>query len=264
MAAFGCNFEGEIPHARVLDLMQQLLDIAAEHGVKPRVFSLADTMAWATPKSIRALVGKVRDRFPDLTLSLHLHDTRGMGIANAYAGLEMGVAIYNSAVAGLGGCPFAAHKGAAGNVCTEDLVFMLHEMGIETGIDLEQADRGGAPGRRHRRSPVARFGEDGRQPEGLSGTTLTEETNGAYRSDRHIHRRPLPQSHSPAGAGDGAPRLHRLHRHDDCRPQRRRGSRSYFRACPRRRTVQHHLHAPPRPGARGGLDQWHCGPRTRL
>lgn len=138
MAAFGCNFEGEIPHARVLDMMQQLLDIAAEHGVKPRVFSLADTMAWATPKSIRALVGKVRDRFPDLTLSLHLHDTRGMGIANAYAGLEMGVAIYDSAVAGLGGCPFAAHKGAAGNVCTEDLVFMLHEMGIDTGIDLER------------------------------------------------------------------------------------------------------------------------------
>ncbi len=138
MAAFGCNFEGEIPHARVLDMIQQLLDIAAEHGTKPRVFSLADTMAWATPKSIRALVGKVRDRFPDLTLSLHLHDTRGMGIANAYAGLEMGVAIYDSAVAGLGGCPFAAHKGAAGNVCTEDLVFMLHETGIETGIDLER------------------------------------------------------------------------------------------------------------------------------
>jgi hydroxymethylglutaryl-CoA lyase len=138
MAAFGCNFEGEIPHQRVLDLMQQLLDIAAEHDVKPEVFSLADTMAWATPKSIRALVGKVRDRFPDLTLSLHLHDTRGMGCANAYAGLEMGVAIYDSTVAGLGGCPFAAHKGAAGNVCTEDLVFMLEEMGIETGIDLDR------------------------------------------------------------------------------------------------------------------------------
>ena len=138
MAAFGCNFEGEIPHQRVLDLMQQLLDIAAEHGVKPQVFSLADTMAWATPKSIRELVGKVRDRFPDLTLSLHLHDTRGMGIANAYAGLEMGVAIFDSTVAGLGGCPFAAHKGAAGNVCTEDLVFMLDEMGIETGIDLDK------------------------------------------------------------------------------------------------------------------------------
>ncbi|MDE2007496.1 MAG: hydroxymethylglutaryl-CoA lyase [Rhodospirillales bacterium] len=137
MAAFGCNFEGEIPHQRVLDMIQTLLDIAAEHGMAPRVFSLADTMAWASPKSVRALVGKVRDRYPDLTLSLHLHDTRGMGIANAYAGLEMGVAIYDATVAGLGGCPFAAHKGAAGNVCTEDLVFMLDEMGIETGIDLD-------------------------------------------------------------------------------------------------------------------------------
>jgi hydroxymethylglutaryl-CoA lyase len=138
MAAFGCNLEGEIPHQRVLDMMQQLLDIAAEHGVQPEVFSLADTMAWATPKSIRELVGKVRERFPDLTLSLHLHDTRGMGIANSYAGLEMGVSIFDSTVAGLGGCPFAAHKGAAGNVCTEDLVFMLDEMGIETGIDLDK------------------------------------------------------------------------------------------------------------------------------
>ena len=138
MAAFGCNFEGEIPHQRVLDMIQQLLDICEEHGMKPEVFSLADTMAWATPKSIRELVGKVRERYPDMTLSLHLHDTRGMGIANAYAGLEMGVAIFNSTVAGLGGCPFAAHKGAAGNVCTEDLVFMLDEMGIATGIDLDK------------------------------------------------------------------------------------------------------------------------------
>ena len=138
MAAFGCNFEGEIPHQRILDMIQQLLDICEEHGMKPEVFSLADTMAWATPQSIRALVGKVRERWPDMTLSLHLHDTRGMGIANAYAGLEMGVAIYDSTVAGLGGCPFAAHKGAAGNVCTEDLVFMLDEMGIATGIDLDK------------------------------------------------------------------------------------------------------------------------------
>lgn len=138
MAAFGCNFEGEIPHQRVLDMIQQLLDICAEHGMQPEVFSLADTMAWATPKSVRELVGKVRKCWPDMTLSLHLHDTRGMGVANAYAGLEMGVAIYDSTVAGLGGCPFAAHKGAAGNVCTEDLVFMLDEMGIATGIDLDK------------------------------------------------------------------------------------------------------------------------------
>jgi hydroxymethylglutaryl-CoA lyase len=138
MAAFGCNFEGEIPHSRVLDMIQQLLDIAAEHGVSPRVFSLADTMAWATPRSIKALVGKVRDRWPEMTLSLHLHDTRGLGIANAYAGLEMGVDSFDSSVAGLGGCPFAGHKGAAGNVCTEDLVFMCEEMGISTGIDVEK------------------------------------------------------------------------------------------------------------------------------
>ena len=138
MAAFGCNFEGEIPHQRVLDMIQQLLDICEEHGMRPEVFSLADTMAWATPKSVRELVGKVRDKYPDMTLSLHLHDTRGMGIANAYAGLEMGVSIFDSTVAGLGGCPFAAHKGAAGNVCTEDLVFMLDEMGIATGIDLDK------------------------------------------------------------------------------------------------------------------------------
>ncbi len=137
MAAFGCNFEGEVPHARVLDLIGQLLDICAEHDVGPRVVSLSDTMAWATPKSVRALVGKVRERWPDMTLALHLHDTRGLGIANAYAGLEMGIAIFDATVGGLGGCPFAAHRGAAGNVCTEDLVFMLDEMGIETGIDLE-------------------------------------------------------------------------------------------------------------------------------
>ena len=70
-------------------------------------------------------------------LPFTVSDTRGMGIANAYAGLEMGVTRYDAAVAGLGGCPFAAHKGAAGNVCTEDLVFMCQEMGIETGIDLD-------------------------------------------------------------------------------------------------------------------------------
>ena len=95
-------------------------------------------MAWATPVSITRLVGRVRDRWPDKRIALHLHDTRGMAIANAYAGLQMGVDIFDSTVAGLGGCPFAAHKGAAGNVCTEDLVFLCEEMGIETGIDLEK------------------------------------------------------------------------------------------------------------------------------
>jgi len=137
MAAFGCNFEGDIPAKRVSELVRQILDIAAENGVTLKYVLLADTMAWATPQSIKRLLGVVRSDFPGVEFALHLHDTRGMGIANAYAGLEMGVTRYDSSVAGLGGCPFAGHRGAAGNVCTEDLVFMCHEMGIETGIDLE-------------------------------------------------------------------------------------------------------------------------------
>jgi hydroxymethylglutaryl-CoA lyase len=99
--------------------------------------SLADTMAWATPLAIKRVVGAVRDRHPDLELSLHLHDTRGLGLANAYAGLEMGIRRFDAAVAGLGGCPFAGHAGAAGNICTEDFVLMCEEMGIATGVDLD-------------------------------------------------------------------------------------------------------------------------------
>lgn len=138
MAVFGCNFEGDIPPARVVDQVARLLELAEGAGERLEFVSLADTMAWATPRSIQQVVGAVRERFPALRLSLHLHDTRGMGIANAFAGLQMGVDLYDAAVAGLGGCPFAAHRGAAGNVCTEDLVLMCEEMGIETGIDLER------------------------------------------------------------------------------------------------------------------------------
>jgi len=137
MAAFGCNFEGDVPVSRVVEMVGQLLGLAAAEGIKLERVSLADTMAWATPLSIKRAVGAVKEKYPDLDLELHLHDTRGMGIANAYAGLEMGVTRFDASVAGLGGCPFAGHAGAAGNVCTEDLVFMCDEVGIETGIDLE-------------------------------------------------------------------------------------------------------------------------------
>jgi hydroxymethylglutaryl-CoA lyase len=137
-AAFGCNFEGDISHQVVLDQIQQLLDIASESGLTLKTLRLSDTMAWATPLGIKRLVGAVRERYPSLRVALHLHDTRGMAIANAFAGLEMGVDLFDAAVAGLGGCPFADHNGAAGNVCTEDLVFMCHEMGIETGVDLDR------------------------------------------------------------------------------------------------------------------------------
>ncbi|MGE0626353.1 MAG: hydroxymethylglutaryl-CoA lyase [Hyphomicrobiaceae bacterium] len=137
MAAFGCNFEGDVPPARVVELIGTALDIAAEVGAPLQRVSLADTMAWATPSAVKRLLDAVWSKYPDLSMSLHLHDTRGMGIANAYAGLQMGVRHFDAAVAGLGGCPFAGHAGAAGNVCTEDLVFMCEEMGLSTGIGLE-------------------------------------------------------------------------------------------------------------------------------
>ena len=137
MAAFGCNFEGDIPMSRLLTLTEQILEVAREHGVTLRYLTLADTMAWATPLAVKHAVGALRERWPELDVALHLHDTRGMAIANAYAGLEMGVTRFDSSVAGLGGCPFAGHQGAAGNISTEDLVFMCDELGIRTGIDLD-------------------------------------------------------------------------------------------------------------------------------
>jgi hydroxymethylglutaryl-CoA lyase len=135
-AAFGCNYQGDIPLATVMRYARDVFSIAEETGNKLKTFVLADTMAWATPKSIKVVVGAIRDKYPDIDIILHLHDTRGLGIANACAGLEMGVRTFDAAVAGLGGCPFAGHRGASGNVCTEDLVFVCQEMGIETGIDL--------------------------------------------------------------------------------------------------------------------------------
>ncbi len=137
MAAFGCNFEGDVPVTRVVEIVGMLLDTARENDVKLKYVMLADTMGWATPLSIKRVVGAVREKFSDIELSLHLHDTRGLGVANAFAGLEIGVTHYDAAVAGLGGCPFAGNAGAAGNVCTEDLVFLCDEMGIETGVDLD-------------------------------------------------------------------------------------------------------------------------------
>lgn len=137
MAAFGCNFAGDIPVARVLETVQDGLGIAAEAGVTIADLGLADTMGWATPARIERVVGAVRSRWPELRLTLHLHDTRGLGIANAHAGLRMGVARFDTTVGGLGGCPFAAHKGAPGNIATEELVLLCEEMGIATGVDLD-------------------------------------------------------------------------------------------------------------------------------
>jgi hydroxymethylglutaryl-CoA lyase len=137
MAAFGCNYEGPVALSRVLDLAKKLHGIAAGVGNTLRTLGLADTMGWANPELIRRTIGAMRERWPELTLNLHLHDTRGLGIANVYAGLLEGVAEFDSAVGGLGGCPFAGHSGAAGNVCTEEIVFLCRQLGIETGVDLE-------------------------------------------------------------------------------------------------------------------------------
>jgi hydroxymethylglutaryl-CoA lyase len=138
MAAFGCNYAGDISPAQVIATVQDGLGIAAEADATISDLSLADTMGWATPARVERLVGEVRGRWPQLDLSLHLHDTRGLGIANAFAGLRLGVGRFDAAVGGLGGCPFAGQPGAPGNIATEELVLLCEEMGIETGIDLER------------------------------------------------------------------------------------------------------------------------------
>jgi hydroxymethylglutaryl-CoA lyase len=139
MTAFGCNLEGEISEARLADALRGIGALLREEGVTLPKLYLADTVGWAHPLMIRRRVELVRTLLPGVRVGLHLHDTRGLGIANAFAALEMGVDLFDASVAGLGGCPFCghAHGSAAGNVCTEDLVFLCHELGIETGIDLE-------------------------------------------------------------------------------------------------------------------------------
>lgn len=137
MAAFGCNFQGDISVEQVLRTITDGFTIAAEAEVTIEDLSLADTMGWAAPQRIERVVDAVRNRWPDIPIRLHLHDTRGLAVANAFAGLRMGVARFDSTVGGLGGCPFAGQKGAAGNICTEELALLCAEMGIETGIDLD-------------------------------------------------------------------------------------------------------------------------------
>ena len=136
--AFGCNYEGEIGCERIMGLIGEMEARARDLGMKMGDITLLDTMGWANPLQIKRVVGSVRERWPEHRVALHLHDTRGLAIANFVAALELGVDRFDAAVAGLGGCPFSAHQGAAGNICTEDTVFICQEMGIETGIDLDR------------------------------------------------------------------------------------------------------------------------------
>ncbi len=139
MTAFGCNFDGPVPMERVTDIVRFIVDRFAGDGRPcPRIY-LADTVGWANPEEVKRRVAAVREIAPDVRIGLHLHDTRGLGGANVYAALQMGVDLFDSSVAGLGGCPFANHgdTSAAGNVCTEEMVYLCAELGIETGIDTE-------------------------------------------------------------------------------------------------------------------------------
>ncbi len=137
-AAFGCTYQGDVPLEQVVRVVGAAIDVAAEHGERIEEIRLSDTMGWANPLQMKRTISAVQDRWPDAAISLHLHDTRGTAMANALAGLELGVTQFDASIGGLGGCPFASHKGSAGNIVTEDLAFMCEEMGIETGLDVER------------------------------------------------------------------------------------------------------------------------------
>jgi hydroxymethylglutaryl-CoA lyase len=127
--AFGCPFEGEVSMDRVIALAHR----AAE--ANPREIALADTIGVAVPEQVAELVTRVCEAIAPIPVRIHLHNTRGTGIANVWAAVQAGVATVDAALGGIGGCPFA--PGAAGNVATEDVLYLLHRSGIETGFDLE-------------------------------------------------------------------------------------------------------------------------------
>jgi hydroxymethylglutaryl-CoA lyase len=126
--AFGCPYEGAVPPERVYDIAARLAAAGAQE------VGFGDTTGMANPLQVRAFFEAAVTRLPDVELTAHFHNTRGQGLANVYAALEAGVASFESSFGELGGCPVPS--GATGNIATEDLVSMLHEMGVETGIDL--------------------------------------------------------------------------------------------------------------------------------
>lgn len=124
----GCPYEGEITPKQVLTVAQQLIDLGADE------LSLGDTIGVGTPKQTQSLITTLKSALPQATLAMHFHDTYGQAIANIFAALECGITRFDSSVAGLGGCPYA--RGATGNVATEDVLYLMHGLGIETGIDI--------------------------------------------------------------------------------------------------------------------------------
>lgn len=129
--AFGCSYEGVIPTEKVVRLAEQLIKTGCDE------IGLSDTTGYANPAQVKELVVRVRRAVGERSMAgLHLHNTRGLGLANVLAGLDVGVKTFDSSLGGLGGCPWA--PGASGNVVTEDLVFMLESMGLRTGIHVER------------------------------------------------------------------------------------------------------------------------------
>ena len=128
--AFGCPYEGPVKESRVLDIAERYAKAGAA------VVHLADTTGMANPGQVEHLARRVKESLPQIAVGLHLHNTRGAGVANALAGLYAGITEFEASIGGLGGCPYAPK--AVGNICTEDFVHMLHGMGIETGIDLDR------------------------------------------------------------------------------------------------------------------------------
>lgn len=128
--AFGCTLQGRVEPAEVVRLVQAVLDAGVD------AVSLADTVGYADPAMVSSLFERVLRVAGDRLAAAHFHDTRGLGLANCYAALQLGISRFDACTAGIGGCPHA--PGASGNVATEDLAYMLHSMGIETGLDFDQ------------------------------------------------------------------------------------------------------------------------------
>lgn len=128
--SFGCPFEGEVPLWKVISALEKICDA----GVREVV--LCDTIGVGNPLQVRNTVSAVKEYFSQLNLGLHFHDTRGMGIANIYAGYLEGITVFETSIGGLGGCPFA--PGSAGNTATEDMLHMMSCMGVEHGVDLDE------------------------------------------------------------------------------------------------------------------------------
>lgn len=126
--AFGCPYEGDVPPTRVVEVSERMTDL----GIG--TISYGDTTGMGTPRRVKDVIDALRAALPKLTLNMHFHDTRGTGLANVVTALDLGVDYFDASIGGMGGSPFA--EGATGNIATEDLVHMLADMGIETGVDL--------------------------------------------------------------------------------------------------------------------------------